>query len=192
MKFCPECGLEKPLELFPKNRRNKDGYHSSCKSCHTARTKARYKEKRQEILEAHKKYYETHKEEKKRYDKKYYLKNKEKKHKDNKRWNDRNRDYLNTWISDWKKDNPDKVREYSAKRRSKKLEALPSWLTQEQLSQISLTYQLAKKLELLTGETHHVDHIIPLQGKDVCGLHVPWNLQAIPASVNLRKSNKLE
>jgi hypothetical protein len=69
---------------------------------------------------------------------------------------------------------------------------MPTWLSEEQLSVIADFYAHAKDCEVVSGEKYHVDHIVPLQGKDICGLHVPWNLQVLPADVNISKSNKYE
>jgi len=53
-------------------------------------------------------------------------------------------------------------------------------------------YDLCRQLESITGEDFEVDHIVPLQGKNVCGLHVPWNLQHLEASENRSKNNKYD
>lgn len=53
-------------------------------------------------------------------------------------------------------------------------------------------YKEAQFLTLVTGIKHHVDHIVPLNHPDVCGLHVSWNLEVIPASDNIRKSNSFD
>lgn len=66
----------------------------------------------------------------------------------------------------------------------------PKWLTLEQREEIVSFYKQAKKMQEVTGVLHHVDHIVPLCGKTVSGLHVPWNLRVITAKENLLKYNK--
>lgn len=76
----------------------------------------------------------------------------------------------------------------TGKRRAVKFAATPMWADLDAIKRI---YLLAEKLSVETGIKHHVDHVIPLQGKNVCGLHVENNLQVIPAKQNLSKANKL-
>lgn len=86
---------------------------------------------------------------------------------------------------------PEKYAVKVAKRKASKLNATPNWLTKEHVSQIEELFICARMFKLYTGQEYHVDHIIPLRGENVCGLHVPWNLQVLEASENLKKSNKL-
>lgn len=83
-----------------------------------------------------------------------------------------------------------KWRFYRSNRRASENQATPSWLSEEQKQQIFAVYQHAKECEMLTGDKYHVDHIVPLKGENVSGLHVPWNLQVLPADINLQKGNR--
>jgi hypothetical protein len=69
-------------------------------------------------------------------------------------------------------------------------QARPAWVDQEFAALVfSEAYRLAERRKEITGFDWHVDHIIPLKGKLVSGLHVPTNIQVIPAVMNVRKHN---
>jgi len=78
------------------------------------------------------------------------------------------------------------------KRKTAKMNRTPAWLTEDDFWLIEQAYDLAAKRTQMFKFSWHVDHIIPLQGKIVSGLHVPLNLQVIPASINTSKQNKFE
>jgi hypothetical protein len=71
-------------------------------------------------------------------------------------------------------------------RRHAETKAMPSWANREAIRAI---YERAVLMSAETGVLQHVDHIVPLRGKHVCGLHVESNLQIVPAAVNMRKHN---
>lgn len=81
------------------------------------------------------------------------------------------------------------IRHHSALRRSLKLRQSPPWADHEAIKKI---YQKAQAMTQSTGIQHHVDHIVPLQGKNVSGLHVAENLQILTFTENIKKSNKFE
>jgi hypothetical protein len=103
-----------------------------------------------------------------------------------KNFRDKNKDYF----SNWAKLNRSKRNQQQAEREHKKRNATPSWLTVEQRKLMENVYWLARDLTVTSGEAYHVDHIVPIKGKLVCGLHVPWNLQILPSDLNLSKGNK--
>lgn len=91
----------------------------------------------------------------------------------------------------WKENNRGRHNSNCMKRHSSKLKATPVWLDELMLLYIDEVYDKCQRISLLTNIEHHVDHIVPLKGKLVCGLHVPWNLQILSASENCSKRNTL-
>lgn len=173
MKKCGRCKNYKELDLFNKDKHNKTGYCSRCRSCdkeyksvpeRKERRKIRDLQRRDEINKYQREYQKSHRQQFNSYMKKYADKNREKvRERNNKIYNQ-------------EKQKP-KNNARAAKRRASRLQRTPKWLTMEHLDQITLLYKEAQKITKNTGILHTVDHIEPLQGLEVSGLHVPWNLQ---------------
>lgn len=90
-----------------------------------------------------------------------------------------------------KERNPEIYKALTSVRKRRHRNATPKWITAEQKQAMRELYLSAQRLTKLTGERYVVDHIVPLINPDVCGLHVPWNLQVMTQEENLKKSNKL-
>ena len=105
-------------------------------------------------------------------------------------WREQNKERAKGSVDKWHKENPERSSFHKAKYRYNKMDATPSWLTEDQLTDMARLHELCRKFEQLMPAKYHVDHIIPLQGKTVCGLNVPWNLQILEAKANIRKGNR--
>jgi hypothetical protein len=173
MKTCSTCNNEKDFNFFAKNKSKAGGYQSQCKSC----VKSHYDKNKEKISEKYKIWYD---------------KNKEQKQGSHKEWYEKNKTVRSEYNKTWRENNVAYCRARNMLRYAEKSSATPPWLTNSDKLLIQEFYITARKLELETGTKYHVDHIVPLQGENVCGLHVPWNLQVITAEENLKKSNKHE
>lgn len=112
---------------------------------------------------------------------------------------------MRVWRANWKLRNPDyqpvisseKVKEYSKKHYEKHKEKLIPYINAHRRGRLKdATPKWANKRDIRyfyvnCPPGYHVDHIFPLHGKTVSGLHVLENLQYLPAEENLRKGNKV-
>ena len=205
MKTCTKCGETKSTSEFNKHRHTKDGLQSQCKVCKRRADKvwreanpekfrlgkARcYQKKRPQYNAKSREWAKKNPERRKEIVNLSYQNNRESKLEYSKKYREENKEVCAQRVKDWESRNLDRCRSRHNRRRAAKLNAIPTWLTEEQKLQIDLTYTHARDCEVVSGEKYHVDHIVPLQGKNVCGLHVPWNLQVLPADLNMSKGNK--
>ena len=86
------------------------------------------------------------------------------------------------------RDYPEKLRAKVAARRATLLRAMPEWCDRVAIVEI---YRRAKALTIETGIKHEVDHIIPLRGRNVSGLHIPINLQILTVTENRQKFTRV-
>lgn len=77
--------------------------------------------------------------------------------------------------------------EKSVRRKRAKNSATPAWSNRKRVLEI---YSMCRRMSKITGIRHHVDHIVPLISKTVCGLHNEFNLRVVTATENLRKHNR--
>ena len=221
MKTCYFCKHRLSVKEFSSNRFNLDGLNGLCDMCVFLKNKNHYytnqermvQEKREyrrnnrDIIRVNqKRYYERNRDkilaknktpkerEKNRIRHRNYtatLKGKKAQIKANRKYDKSERGQLMRKRYAQSKANLVKARIRVNKRRVQKLNATPNWLTETHLQQIEIMYELASVLEQLEGVRYAVDHVIPLQNKQVCGLHVPWNLQVLTHHENSVKHNKL-
>lgn len=156
------CTLCKESKPFSEYHKRGSGYKPQCKACRKIEKK------------------------------KYLLINKDKISKSQKEYYIKHKDKIKAYFSKYQKQNAGRYAAHCAKRSAIKQERTPSWLETKDLKYIECLYSISNRLSGCLQIKHHVDHIIPLQGKRVSGLHVPSNLQVVSYFINLKKNNKYE
>ena len=155
-----------------------------------AYSKAYYEANKEKIKASCTAYYEKNKGKRKAQIKAWQQVNEEKKKAYSRAYYEANAEELKAKDRAYSKANRDKKTANENKRYASKLNRTPSWLTKEDLAKIEEFYKEAQRLREETGEEYHVDHIIPLRGKNISGLHVPSNLQILKARDNIIKGNR--
>ena len=164
MKICSKCRENKELKEFYKN-----GKESCCKAC-SKKKQHLYSYPNQSLPRGQK--------------------SSEKRKETQARYRDKNREKIRAGQRKWVRENLPKVLARTNKYQAAKHNATPPWLTSLHLKQIEATYIKAAELGKSHNKAYEVDHIVPICGKNVSGIHVPWNLQILERNENRNKHNK--
>jgi hypothetical protein len=165
VKQCTKCEDTKLFIEFGRNAQRKDGFRPWCKACHNAGNAA-WRKKTPNYYKAR---HEKNPDRRKKYDITYKEKNP-------------------TFFKAYYEENKHEFIERVIQRRGRAKQATVAWADEQK---IKLLYRISSNLNRLHGYVkYHVDHIVPLQGKLVSGLHVHNNLRILRAEENKTKSNK--
>lgn len=182
MKQCTKCGEVKPLIEFHKKKTGKFGVGAHCKICAHVYYTNWIAINRKRHNEVSKKWYEANRERHSKNCKRWQTVNKHQKNKISRKWYALNKDLHLERVKKWRATNRNKDRAISQRAAIKRKLRVPKWA---ELSAIKHFYANCPP-------GYVVDHIIPLCGKDVSGLHVLSNLQYLPYKINIAKSNKFD
>ena len=166
MKHCSRCKTDKPLDEFLKNKARKDGVSVYCRDCTRSYMVA------------------------KDYDKKRWLENRDIESNRSRLYRQENSERLAEYWREKqakrRREHPEKIIASNARRKLAEKRAIPGWADTKS---IGMMYAKARELSVAFGVDFHVDHIVPLRSKLVCGLHCEANLQLLAADINHRKRN---
>lgn len=167
MKTCSKCKKTKELKDFCKDKNSLDGLCYSCRSCRATYRKVYNKAAKEKVDKYNKEYQQKHKNnlaEKRKLDR------------------SKNPEKYKKRYSNWSSQNKHIEREKSAARRVRTKKQTPIWARKKDI----------RNFYKDCPANYHVDHIVPLKGKNVSGLHCLKNLQYLKAEANLRKGNRYE
>lgn len=167
-KICSLCKAEKPSSEFYPRKERASGFCSRCKACSIA---ARSGSESARLAT-------------KKWQKANWLRVLEARKRKASENPERKREMERRWY----RNNPARFAKKRIDRRQSVKQATPAW---SNTFIVEEAYRLARLRTQLTGIKWHVDHIVPLKGAEVCGLHAHTNVQVIPAVVNHAKSNRL-
>lgn len=193
LKKCSICFKEKPLAEFYKRNSTPDGVRKDCKDCCRERSlRSHYADRENRNKKNMERHYAKVADNPNFYAELYAKKREYILAKSAESYR-RDPEHYKTRAKRWAEENRGKSNAIKKAYKAARLKACPQWARNDSdlRAQMDEIYERAYRISLETGTPHHVDHIIPLRGKSVSGLHVPWNLQILTASENCSKSNKL-
>jgi hypothetical protein len=193
MKTCTKCKTSKPLSDFSAQKRGKYGVRSECKACASLSRKAHYAKHCEAAKAYTRDYYAKHiatdTERKQTLRKASYAARVEAEKAKMREYYAANREKVSAGQKEWRLLNKPAIRKHSSNRRAATAKRKPKWFSELDAFVLEQAIELAVVRERLTNFKWHVDHIVPLRGKTVSGLHVWNNIAVIPAVENFRKSN---